>query len=712
MKAINRILTALAFAAAILPASAAEMYYNRLSKGAEIIPAGTYGDIVVPEGGYKATQFPSALSTITQADGDWGGAYTNIIADFNGKIDLANHTVSGWFKVSTKTSGDTTLLVEKTSHTGLSHRGNAIKASADGKLVVGKVNSSDGWQDNGSHITSTGTLPTNEWFYLTVNFTVSHGSKAATRIATAKAYTNGVEFAMPMTSFQCNYNGTNCAALKVGDGVACAGLRVDDTAVTDPATMKAWAVDPKYVVSPSGESVATAHWTGAAQDDDLGNYENWACTNFLGNVVEEGVPGESTTVYFTGTNISVQIEGEVDWAAVSVNGKLGAKCNWSGLKATTIVAGSVLDLNGQEFSTAGFTSGGIFMVTNSAEGVATFAVDIPEETTHENACVRLLGNLKLVKQGAGTYVGKVQDQTYTGGTVIEEGIATTVAAKSSDDTAYAESKHFYGATGSTMTVCGGAVLDIAGNYDWYVHDIVLDGGVIRNSGTHQIKYTWSGLGNVTLTADSKMSLKCHTLFKSDGAGLNLGGHTLTVERTGVTDNILCSFSGTYTVTGGNIISEQGIRLNTRQAGVILRDVNLTVNGSWIHNATTFSVVDLAENLTSAEGVGVAEVSGVFRTNGKFDNVRLVDGATLDLTDSAEAFSTTSALGNNYALTFGENAMVTVDLTGRTVEEGDKIIAWTAQPPATARILAKGADVYFVRRDDGLYAAKSIMIFVR
>jgi len=88
------------------------------------------------------------------------------------------------------------------------------------------------------------------------------------------------------------------------------------------------------------------------------------------------------------------------------------------------------------------------------------------------------------------------------------------------------------------------------------------------------------------------------------------------------------------------------------------------------------------------------------------HLTLGDGATLDLTAIEGAWVQPARV------VFGENAKVTVDLTGRAVHEGDKIIAWNALPTPLAKLRPTDAVFYFVRKADGLYAAESSAIFVR
>lgn len=643
------IVLSLALAAAFA-ASAEEMYYNRLSKGDRIVPAGTYGAIVVPEGGYKATQFPSALGTISEAAGDFGGSYAPIIGLFGKNVDLADHTVSGWFKVPTKTSGDTTLCVEKTPATSTTknHRGNAIKVSAEGRLVVGKINSSDTWQDDASHITSTDTVPTNEWFYLTVSFTVNHGSTAATRTATAKAYVNGVAIALPETKFQCNYNASTaeCAALKVGDNVECAGLRVDDAAVSDTAAMKAWAVNPKYVVSTLAEDIVSAHWTGLAGDGDALNPDNWACTNLAGHVVEGGVP----------TNTA---------ASVFIREPLSMNLDWTALGAVKFGEG-MIDLNGQRLAVASLAeTEASVLITNAVEGAGDIMI-----TT---GTTKLLTNLVF-------------------------------------------------RAGTTVTVGGGATLDENGVIDMPLGVRLENGAMLTNTGTARGYSSAQFMGGLQVADGATAYIDTPNQFAFTGTKyatmpIDIGSGTLVKRGKGK-----ISFQNAAIVGTGTIRLEEG-EINLGNKGLSIAD-DITVEIRDNAGTDTYLWIEVTCAIPRLAGDGRIAASKASLTVTKYFSGRLKlgqKGGGNQFNNGTLTFGDTMTLDlagvnglwtQHKKMVYAPNATVFADLADRTIAEGDKIIAWSALPPATSRILAKGADVYFVRRADGLYASRTAMIFVR
>ena len=85
------------------------------------------------------------------------------------------------------------------------------------------------------------------------------------------------------------------------------------------------------------------------------------------------------------------------------------------------------------------------------------------------------GNLRLVKEGAGTFVGGKSGQKYGGGTVVAGGTARPRTGVQNKLTYY-EAQYFFGGEYSKLTIESGAVFDIAGHFAYRVHDIVLNGG--------------------------------------------------------------------------------------------------------------------------------------------------------------------------------------------------------------------------------------------
>jgi len=249
MKNMKMIATCAAFALGLMTASAGQMYYNRLSTGNVVVPAGSYGDITVPADGLRATTMGSSKGDIPQSSGDYGGSFANIIKVVSGDTDTHTHTVSGWFKVAHPSSGEQ-LLYAAVSYQNNDHGGYMVRINSSGNLRVGKMKTST-WEFNGGVSQSTGSVPNDAWFYLTVVVT----KDSSARKASVAAYVNGAAFAMSSDKIDTNLAGENCANFYLGAKLSAAGIYVDTTAVTDTATIKSWATNATYVkpVTPSKE---------------------------------------------------------------------------------------------------------------------------------------------------------------------------------------------------------------------------------------------------------------------------------------------------------------------------------------------------------------------------------------------------------------------------------------------------------------------------
>lgn len=486
------------------------------------------------------------------------------------------------------------------------------------------------------------------------------------------------------------------------------GVAIDCSALKTSATLMSgtilvpWNIDVAGSPVPKGfklvvtdtsvrlQRINTATWTGGAGDYDATNPKNWTCKNFNGETVSGAIPEEGTTL-------------------VVKNLALTKDADWSALGPVVFSADTVINLKGHTFTIAGLlakdgVSAGA-KINNDATATGDFVVNVPEGKTIGNTTVTIAGNTRLVKDGAGTFVGKVANQPYTGGTLVRSGILQSSGS---------EEGLFYGANGSTVTVDPDGGLDINGQYDWNNHEVVLNGGTLLNNGANQTAYDNGGLGNVTLTADSKAALMNGVLFnRAAGAALNMGGHTLAVTRTNTTGTVSFVLQSSQVVTNGTLTCGAGINLYTRGEGVTLTDTRLVLNHTWQKN-NAIAARDLTCNLTSSLNENQVTVTGRFATNGNYDNTRLSGATVLDLSGNVGTFSTTSGLGSRN-LTFADGAAITVDLSGRTdLKQDMKVISWTdaTKPPESVTFKTKGVLYNIVRKADGLYLDRGVITIFR
>ncbi len=169
--------------------------------------------------------------------------------------------------------------------------------------------------------------------------------------------------------------------------------------VSDPAR---WHVEAGegYVAAVINPIVpVSAVWQGAGFAASASAPANWRCYNSRGELLEGDVlPGTFTTNLTLEADCDLRAPGGVafgDGVKVDLNGH--------GVKVGDIAA---LLPNGS--------------VTNSAAALSAVTVDVASGEV-ANSTVALLGNIKLVKDGGGTFTAAKVGQTYTGGTDVLDG---------------------------------------------------------------------------------------------------------------------------------------------------------------------------------------------------------------------------------------------------------------------------------------------------
>ena len=142
-------------------------------------------------------------------------------------------------------------------------------------------------------------------------------------------------------------------------------------------------------------------------------------------------------------------------------------------------------------------------------------------------------------------------------------------------------------------------------------------------------------------------------------------------------------------------------------------------------------VDL-NDYTYRYGVGNSHAgSGTLRVHGTFTPVtecfygcEMQDGSTLNLTGKTDVWDTAgTATTGKKGVTFAAGARITVALGERddfVFEELDenrmaKVMTWTTPPDATTRFVLDAVSAKsgcsFVKRNDGLYLAKPLMVIL-
>ncbi|MBQ8112652.1 MAG: hypothetical protein IJ146_05535 [Kiritimatiellae bacterium] len=393
---------------------------------------------------------------------------------------------------------------------------------------------------------------------------------------------------------------------------------------------------------------------------------------------------------------------ESDVSYIEGNITLDADADWTSRGILRLDAFATIDLNGHSLAIAGAYGEGT--ITNSSETVGEVHFVVPERMDHTSS-IRLLGNLKVVKEGAGMLALVCAGQTFTGGVVVSEGTAyapnTSVAQK-----LYSEAKCYWGASNTTILVEDGAKFDTNGNYDFSSKNFVLNGGTLANSGTNMDETTGDGIGNLTLTADSSIYARWHTYFTSSPtASVDLGGHTLTADMVDGSGAVLYL---PLAVSNGTIVAASGgyIGVPEGKSGGS-PSLNLVMNGATFYLQGEFAVSNYVAAYTKRwnHGAEPLKVYGTFTPAGVdeggfeyFHGCEMQDGSSIDLSVKTAVWDVASTgwLGAGDAdgsrvVTFADGATVTIDVHGRELAKGDKIVGWSEAPENIATLRFKFDD---------------------
>ena len=335
-------------------------------------------------------------------------------------------------------------------------------------------------------------------------------------------------------------------------------------------------------------------------------------------------------------------------------------------------------------------------------------LDIPAGATLINDSVLLTGHMKFVKEGEGTYIGRFQSQSYSGGTLIAAGKAQPgIGAAAKSDTGYLYRKPFgFG----SVTVAQGATFDVRSNYDYVLQEFIVEGGTFQSTGVDMTKTGWDGAGIQRLTADSDMDVLNTLVFGP--VNMDLGGNTLSVDiATGKTLHLRGN-----TITNGTVDVRKGGWLHVIDA-VNARTVDFKV-GCALDMGAALSVHDYEAAYSADYNVGTAalNVYGAFRpATPYFYGPTLQDGSTLDLSAWPGGWPIASGFtSGKTAISFADGATVKVKVGARRVggSRGTKILGWTTAPANVDFVPAEGERIGLRKKDDGLYLYKGLIILVR
>lgn len=366
-----------------------------------------------------------------------------------------------------------------------------------------------------------------------------------------------------------------------------------------------------------------------------------------------------------------------------------------------------------------------FFNTNPGE----LHVNVPSGET-ENSTVAISGNVKVVKEGLGTFIATKSNQSYTGGTVILAGTLKAGAAGNAK---------VFGDQSSEVTVSAGGIFDVNGQTRMGYYKFILDGGTVKNDSTG-ITANSGKLVEISLTADSTFNFaNNYGLYDPDNNApiLSLAGHTLTLQGSGgaIIENATATTSGNINAIGGNV-QFWGRSKTERQTD--FRNVSLTLGidaQMFTYNAPGGVLLgDLVCNTASADTghdgakyqKATPKVYGTFKPNTDyFHGVELQDGATIDLSGRTTALplrglqypSTDATATSLHTVTFAapeepaESITIYVKLGERDAR--GKLISWDSIPSGVNFVSASGEkERSFLVTDRGLSLSTGFKIIFR
>ena len=346
-------------------------------------------------------------------------------------------------------------------------------------------------------------------------------------------------------------------------------------------------------------------------------------------------------------------------------------------------------------------------------------VVVPSGSTVNNTDVAIAGNLRLVKEGAGTLTATKTGQKYGCGTEVRKGTLTMGSTGNNTP---------LGKVGTEVMVCSNAVIELNGKENFYFYSFNMAGGTMQNTGSF-IAYTKAQLKRVRLTEDSTFNASNDFGFIGDGNSdttVYLNGHTLELQI-GI-GKYFRSYNTTY--INGTVDITSGGYFQTAGSYVTATNVDFKMNCALILN-NQFSVRGYEADFYSTgsnSGTAQMRVSGTFRpTVAAYYGCTMLAGSTMDLAAWPGSWPMTSAFGSNgkTELEFADSGEIAVNLAGRddlkslARSANPYIVSWAsgASVPGAEFVLdaATASAGYRLKKDETglrLVYGKGMMLIVR
>jgi len=345
-------------------------------------------------------------------------------------------------------------------------------------------------------------------------------------------------------------------------------------------------------------------------------------------------------------------------------------------------------------------------LTGEKRAAGTLRIDVPAGASVVNSSVRIGGNLQVFKDGEGLF-SPSRGCDYYGGTEATAGMVKPGRAGGQST---------FGIHGTSLKLGADVTYDVNGQSGYTGYPLELAGATVINTGA---ALDGSGpFGATTLTADSFFNLEHSAGFQS--ANVDLGGHVLDVNLSTKGNYFCfnapdtCSFkNGTLRVRGDGALKIWSHMPNSTDVDM---DLDCSLWMCWtttVHNLTFRYRHD--NHVDLGTGRGSFRVGGTFKPMTEyFVRAQMLDGSTLDITEvtgewntQSHAFSGCGSVNADHRLAFASGATVTIDLHGRTLQKGNRVLKWSAIPANVtfqwdAATAALDATILPVAKADGLY----------
>ena len=348
----------------------------------------------------------------------------------------------------------------------------------------------------------------------------------------------------------------------------------------------------------------------------------------------------------------------------------------------------------------------------------------------ENTALTLAGSLKLVKDGAGTFIGAKSGQTYTGGTLVNAGLLKSGVSATP-----------WGAAKALITVA-----DSGAAFDW--------GGKCSNAGTpysFNIKGTGiDGGGAIVFTPGTDANSSTYCI-----GDLELAGDALVVDPSANNLNTYCGFvqgfPHTLTMNGHTLTVKAGSKFNfvgvtATDAGTIKFTTDATDNPNkrlvsfWGQdNLLPHVTLDIATNINLNADSKKKHVVGTFIDRGiiagsgnvplivldRFQPMTTTLNKAVTLGDETHLSPVLDLSGldapfvvpsTGYSMSMASGATVQIKLGDRNGVSRTPIITWDGEKPSwvdSLRFVRGDSNQQYgiTVREDGIYAVSGLIITI-